>query len=314
MPTDTKLYGKKRKKRRFSGNQFRNKKKNVLDSSPHEESDHTDTDSEKENIGAKPDRLFESVTPTRSEKKLFNIYNLPSDSSDSEKDTDFEPSDSEEEGEEDGDVVTDEVLEGYRLIDVDILAKNISTQLSCKSCGQDVTLLELSRKGLASEFVFHCVNKRCDNQTPFPSSPIIQVGNLKVSSVNRRACFAMRCTGGGRAELQTFCGVMALPPPVLKSSNHIIQKTVMKAATAVQDTSMRKAAEAEYALAEVTDTGIRDIDASLDGTYMTRGHTSLIGVTTAIGCVTGKVLDTGVLSKICKSCEYWSKQDHTTER
>lgn len=46
---------------------------------------------------------------------------------------------------------------------------------------------------------------------------------------------------------------------------------------------------------------VRDIDISCDGTWMTPGHSSVIGVATTIGCATGKVLDTGTRSKQCKS-------------
>ena len=80
----------------------------------------------------------------------------------------------------------------------------------------------------------------------------------------------MRCAGGGHAEHQTFCGIMNLPHPVRKHSNNTIQKTVEKAATDVQKNSMKKAAETEYALAGATQTPVRDIDVSLEGTYMTR--------------------------------------------
>ena len=68
------------------------------------------------------------------------------------------------------------------------------------------------------------------------------------------------------------------------------------------------------ALAEESRSDVRDVDISVDGTYMTRGHTSNIGVVTAIGLATGKVLDTGVKSKQCKSCDYWKQQDPTTEK
>ena len=54
-------------------------------------------------------------------------------------------------------------------------------------------------------------NVNCDSQTEFNSCPQISVGNC---SVNRRVAFAMRCIGGDRAELETFCGIMDLPPPV----------------------------------------------------------------------------------------------------
>lgn len=45
---------------------------------------------------------------------------------------------------------------------------------------------------------------------------------------------------------------------------------------------------------------------------MTRGHTSNIGAATVIGMATGKVLDTGTRSKVCKSCQVWEKRAHTT--
>ena len=56
---------------------------------------------------------------------------------------------------------------------------------------------------------------------------------------------------------------------------------------------MRAAAETEYNLAEEEKNKvIRQIDVSFDGTYMTRGHTSKVGVVTLIGCETGKALGT----------------------
>ena len=39
--------------------------------------------------------------------------------------------------------------------------------------------------------------------------------------MNRRVCLAMRCTGGGLAELQTFCGVMDLTLPVQNTEDYL---------------------------------------------------------------------------------------------
>ena len=58
---------------------------------------------------------------------------------------------------------------------------------------------------------------------------------------------------------------------------------------------------------------VHNIDVSVDGSWMTRGHSSKIGVTTAIGCVTGKVLDTETLSESCKPCDFYNKQDKNTD-
>ncbi|KAK7499988.1 hypothetical protein BaRGS_00008836 [Batillaria attramentaria] len=65
-------------------------------------------------------------------------------------------------------------------------------------------------------------------------------------------------------------------------------------------------------MAEETDDNVRNIDASGDGTWVTRGHTSAVGVARTIGCVSGNVLDTGVKSTVCKSCDAWKKRDHNT--
>ena len=46
-----------------------------------------------------------------------------------------------------------------------------------------------------------------------------------------------------------------------------------------------------------------------DGTWMTRGHSSNIGAVSTIGCMTGKVIDCGTRSKVCKSCDVWQKRD-----
>ncbi|XP_076468336.1 uncharacterized protein LOC143299096 [Babylonia areolata] len=113
----------------------------------------------------------------------------------------------------------------------------------------------------------------------------------------------MRCICGGLAELQTFCGILNLPPPVQKSSHNKTNKTIYQAASAEQTESMARAAAIEHELAD-GEGEVKDVDVSVDGTYMTRGHTSNIGVTSAIGCQTGKVLDIGSLSKTCKGCDY----------
>ena len=121
------------------------------------------------------------------------MYDISCDSSDSELNPDSSDSENKsvEDGEQEGEVLD---VEGDRFIDVEILNRNI--ELCCNYCHQPVLhLIEASRKGLASEFVCFvffspCSNKRCDNQTSFPSCPVIQVGNLcGCPLVNRRANF-----------------------------------------------------------------------------------------------------------------------------
>ncbi|GFV29050.1 hypothetical protein TNCV_4904231 [Trichonephila clavipes] len=46
-----------------------------------------------------------------------------------------------------------------------------------------------------------------------------------------------------------------------------------------------------------------EFQVSGDGTWRTRGHTSLIGVCALIGADCGKVLDMEVMSSYCKGCD-----------
>ena len=152
---------------------------------------------------------------------------------------------------------------GFRLIDIEILNQSISEQLSCKFCQGHVMIKEVSRTGLHSEFIFTCKNLQCKaKKTTFPSSSTSSTNNIEHCSVNRRAAFAMRTIGCDRAELEKFCGVMDLPPPVHKSSYAFINQSIAKAAEAVQAESMTNAAKEEWELAEPGATLVRDIDAS----------------------------------------------------
>ncbi|GFU67988.1 uncharacterized protein TNCV_2823311 [Trichonephila clavipes] len=66
---------------------------------------------------------------------------------------------------------------------------------------------------------------------------------------------------------------------------------------------------------EVSTSGSNEICVIGDGTWKTRRHSSLIGVCSVIGNVTGKVIDVAVLSSYCKGCEKWQgpKSGHSYE-
>ena len=99
-----------------------------------------------------------------------------------------QPESSEDEDGEEAQISQD--LRGYRLIDVDILKRNILSQLSCTFCHSEVNLLS-------------CVKTRTvtDNRHFPQSCPIIPAGNVSVYSVSRRSAFAMRCISRDRAVL-----------------------------------------------------------------------------------------------------------------
>lgn len=241
-------------------------------------------------------------TSSRSKMKLKCLYGqaLESDSSDSETD----------------EVNSDNLEGGFRIIDLSILQEQILSDLVCRHCHSTTRLVEEKRSGLGSIFRFECDGKRCSVNKSFYSDPVTkankQSGGLVNHSINRRSALAMRYIGCGHSALRTFCGIMNLPPPVGNTSYDKIKSSINQAVTATQAESMKEAAKIEHSLAEESETDgsdtSRDVDVSVDGTYMTRGFSSKAGVVTAIGCVTGKVLDTSVRSKVCKSCDHWSKK------
>ncbi|GFX12721.1 uncharacterized protein TNCV_3436951 [Trichonephila clavipes] len=59
---------------------------------------------------------------------------------------------------------------------------------------------------------------------------------------------------------------------------------------------MRKAYEAP------TDFPVVDISVPFYGSWLTRGHTSLIGVSCAIDILTGYIIDFEVMRKVCRNC------------
>jgi len=50
-----------------------------------------------------------------------------------------------------------------------------------------------------------------------------------------------------------------------------------------------------------------------DGSWKKRGFTSLLGVVTLIGNLTGKVIDLVIKSSICKGCMSWKPKEGTDE-
>ena len=55
-----------------------------------------------------------------------------------------------------------------------------------------------------------------------------------------------------------------------------------------------------------------DVGVSVDGTWMTRGYLSKFGVTAAISCETGEVLDFESMCRVCEICKAY-KINHTQQ-
>ncbi|GFW79159.1 uncharacterized protein TNCV_3631901 [Trichonephila clavipes] len=96
----------------------------------------------------------------------------------------------------------------------------------------------------------------------------------------------MRCIGQGLESLKTFCAVMSLPNPVEQKSHDVINNKLSRVMKEVAEESMKMAAVEEY-----SSSPDNLLTVSGDGTWKTRGHSSLIGVCTVIGAETGRLTD-----------------------
>lgn len=129
-----------------------------------------------------PNNVNSSATPTRSEVKLQNLYDIIKESSDEFSDSIETDDETDSVDLEEIDVDLSEVsqTQGYRLIDLTILNQNVQSQLVCRFCQNGVQLIEVKQAGLGSEFVFHCENSACVSQTSFPSCPQMLLGPTRV--------------------------------------------------------------------------------------------------------------------------------------
>ncbi|GFV21613.1 uncharacterized protein TNCV_3337141 [Trichonephila clavipes] len=109
----------------------------------------------------------------------------------------------------------------------------------------------------------------------------------------------MRYIGKGLSSLETFCSLMCLPNPVSQKAYDRKNPKIADISEALANASMKKAAAEK----KIIDRTVNSVVVNGDGTWKTRGHTSLIGVCALIGADCGKVLDMEVMSSYCKGCD-----------
>ncbi|GFW17407.1 uncharacterized protein TNCV_3240371 [Trichonephila clavipes] len=90
------------------------------------------------------------------------------------------------------------------------------------------------------------------------------------------------------------------PNPVSQKAYDRINAKIADISEALANASMKKAAAEKK---KIIDRTVNSVVVNGDGTWKTRGHTSLIGVCALIGADCGKVLDMEVMSSYCKGCD-----------
>ena len=304
----------RRKKRKFLGNQFVRYEPVTSSSSSSEDGESNDED-----IADPAYRTPYTAPRSASEKKLSDIPSWVFGSSsacesDYSRDVSSNP-DSEESLSNDDDVDSEPsctASTGNRLVSLEQLQGILSAVCVCRVCKSgDITISEdcSSREGLVSFVTMECSNPSCQSQGTYPLEK--KVG--RYFEMNRRSVLAMRRIGRGHAALTKFCGIMNMPGPVSRSNFSAHQKVLRCAALAVAERSMNEAAKEVHAVTTKAEPGIgeddpADIAVTVDGTWMKRGFSSLYGVISSISWETGRIVDIEVLSKYCQECTTWNSR------
>lgn len=205
------------------------------------------------------------------------------------------------------------IIEGFVLIDVDILCEYLSRTAVCGECAEPVVCgIKLAgSQGFAHEFVAYC--EQCDsekvlfNTSKRSTKTDIIKGTKSPFEVNSRMVSFTRAIGKGHTALGTFSKHLNSPSPMTAANYKKLLKRQHAASKSVAIESMKAAAN------DMLENG-KDCTVSVDGTWQRRGHASHHGVVSVIAADSGKCLDVEVLSNICKGCQHWEKTDKTSEK
>ena len=211
----------------------------------------------------------------------------------------------------------------FKLFDVRLLIKSLESAFICKHCQNENTCIrmrqnDLEREGLVENLAIECEN--CFSSTPIIVSDRLGGKGGGASELNVRSVLASISIG--HAELERFCGIMGLPPPVSKRAYNEHLKKIRNVAV---DTTYNVMIDAANRLRDIieeeepskvyTDEGGRkivDVAVTVDGTWQKRGHTSRIGVVFVMAVRTGEVLDYVIKSLSCHECRCHEKDNKSS--
>ncbi|XP_077521463.1 uncharacterized protein LOC144132728 [Amblyomma americanum] len=213
-----------------------------------------------------------------------------------------------------GDAATAPPGDTFSIVSLRLVNEMLSS-VKCKVCNGDVLIEKSDREyGLAVKLTLTCEN--CGDVSSRWSSPRVETAQtVSPFVVNILAARAMQSTSNQRAALNDIFSVMNISHRGLHSKTW--QKYVKTKLTPAVDRAAQKlTSDCARAVREVY-TGLNfgnpgNIAVSFDGSWMTRGHSSHIGVGTVIELFTGLVLDFVVLSNFCAGCEQGPKEDDPT--
>ncbi|GFX00940.1 uncharacterized protein TNCV_4579061 [Trichonephila clavipes] len=184
----------------------------------------------------------------------------------------------------------------YILVDFNQV-NNLLRSAKCQYCEKQTLKLELGAKlGFSYNLKLLCSN--CDENKTVVNTSLKSVPTGH--DVNLRIIQAFSHIGKGYSAIEKFCTVMNIDP----FSSTTYGKCARRLDNAYTLASENIFAEIHREIKNAYENGaeIADLRVSFDGTWLTRGHISLIGVGCVIDMLTGYVVDFEVMSKVCRHC------------
>lgn len=178
--------------------------------------------------------------------------------------------------------------------------------MNCNRCGGSAKISRKEREyGLAVSLVLTC--SKCGDKASAWSSPRVN-GTQKVNpfTINILAARAMQSTGNRQTAFNDIFAAMNISHRGLhtKTWQRYVKTKLTPAATRAAETLTTECAKSVRQLYSQLNFGNPgNVAVSYDGSWMTRGHSSHIGVGAVVELFTGLVLDYVVLSNFCAGCQ-----------
>ncbi|XP_070532674.1 uncharacterized protein [Ptychodera flava] len=211
-----------------------------------------------------------------------------------------------------------------RIFDVRTLNEIFKSMSLCSTCsvGQ-LSLQEVSKQGWGSHFSVTCSNADCNRSESPKVFPTSEKCN-RYFHINRKMVLGMRAIGKGRRAAMKLSSYLGLPQPlssdpfrehvrVLAAKSEEVTERHMEHAVAEvrqlalglnnsMDSDNSETSHAHHNNNESTGRETVDVAVSVDGSWVSRGFSSLYGFVSVISMDTGKVLDRHISSAYCREC------------
>ncbi|GFT25530.1 uncharacterized protein TNCV_3174051 [Trichonephila clavipes] len=173
-------------------------------------------------------------------------------------------------------------------------------KLKCPDCDKQTLKLALGNK-VGFSYVLNLTCSSCAENVCTVETSNERQGNT-VPDINLRITQAFSNIGKGYSAIEKFSMAVIVYPFSSRTYSKCIKllHTAYCIAAATLQSEVHR--EVRKAYEAPTDVPVVDISVSYDGSWLIRGHTSLIDIACVIDILTGYVIDFEVMCKVCRNC------------